>query len=180
MSETSEKKESTGKGSNTFSIIVCCLCLCATIVLAVYVLTQHPAQQPRRLWSPVVVGTNGSQRTIMGETRQLEFWTPSADTKDYLRKQGGNIMDSEKWQVISNDDAALQFGLMLHTNQNVIGYRRSKVWGHGRTDFKPGWWWTLNVVTNYSPGDLARAYEVFWKSHQMLFIEVIDSRGRDE
>ena len=179
MSETSGK-ECACAASTRFYGFVCLLCVCATIALAAYSLTRHPPQPPRRLWSPVVIDTNGSQSTILGETRQLEFWTPSADTKDFLRKDGGKIIDSDKWQVISNDDAVSQFGLLLHTNRSVLGYRRVKVWGHGRTDFKPGWWWTLNVITNYSAGDLARSYEDFWKSHQMLFIEVIDNRGRDE
>jgi hypothetical protein len=179
MSETSEKKECACAGSKRCCAIVCGLCLCATIGLAAYVLTQRPQRRPR-LWSPVVVDTNGVETTILGETRQLEFWTPSAETKDYLRKEGGNVADSEKWQVISNDDAVLKFGTMLHTNASVLGYRRLKVWGHGRSAFKPGWWWTLNVLTNYSAGNLAHAYEGFWKSHGVLFVEVIDSRGRDE
>ena len=125
---------------------------------------------------PVVVEVNGNE-TNLGETRQLEFWTPSARTKDYLHMEGGNVVATERWEVLSNDDPVVQFGKVLHASPNVLGYRRVEVWGQGRTNFKPGWWWTLNVITNYPVGDLARSYQEFWKSHQTLFIEVIDNRG---
>jgi hypothetical protein len=124
----------------------------------------------------VVVETNGCE-TILGETRQMEFWTPSARTKDYLLKKDGEISDKEKWEVIPDDDVAIQFGKLLNSNLNVLGYRRFEVWGRGRTGFKPGWWWTMNVSTNYSPKDLARDYHSFWNSPQTLFVEVIDNRG---
>jgi hypothetical protein len=116
----------------------------------------------------------------MNETRQMEFWTPSAKTAAYLQKEGGEVARNDQWQVIPSDDAVLQFGMMLHSNLNVLGYRRVEVWGQGRSDFKPGWWWTLNVYTNYSVGDLAEAYRNFWKAPQPLFVEVIDNRGSDE
>ena len=176
MNETSEQKGYVEIRPTTSSGVLICLGACAVAVVAAFLLTQHPQQRPRRLWSPVVVTTNGSATTILGESRQLEFWTPSAETKDYLH----NVAASQKWEVISNDEVVLQFGAMLHTNRNVLGYRRIKVLGQGRTDFKAGWWWTVNVMTNYSAADLARTYEDFWKSHQPLFVEVIDSRGREE
>jgi len=129
---------------------------------------------------PVVVQTNGDQ-TVLGETRQLEFWTPSARTGDYLHKEeGGVVAKDDKWQMITNDDAVVQFGAVLHSNLEVLGYRRVEVWGQGHTSFKPGWWWTVNVFTNSSTADLAQTYQNFWKSSQPLFIEVIDNRGSDE
>ena len=127
----------------------------------------------------MVVETNGNQTTILGETRQLEFWTPSARTKDYLHQEGGEVSTSEQWQVIPNDDAVLQFGTLLRSNVNVLGYRRVEVWGQGRTAFKTGWWWTMNVFTNYSGVDLAHDYQSFWKASQPLFVEVIDNRGSE-
>jgi hypothetical protein len=134
--------------------------------------------KPRRLWIPTLVETNGNQ-TILGETRQLEFWTPSAKTKDYLHQQGGEITSNEKWQALSNEEAVLQFGLLLHSNNSVLGYRRVEVWGQGRTNFKPGWWWTVNVFSNYSVGDLGRTYQKFWNAPYPVFIEVIDNRGNE-
>lgn len=168
------EKASTNPGS-LFGI----LCVCGTIAFIAHLLFAQGAI-PRRLWSPVVIDTSG-QETVLGDTRQLEFWTPSVQTREYLAKgANGEIADSDRWQVISNEDAVLQFGMMLHTNKNVLGYRRVEVAGQGRTPFKAGWWWTLNVLTNYSAADLGQAYQAFWKPHQAVFIEVIDNRGSAE
>jgi hypothetical protein len=110
----------------------------------------------------------------------LEFWTPSAKTKDYLHTEKGAVVPTEQWEVISNDSVVEQFGQVLHTNSYILGYRRVEVWGQGQTTYKPGWWWTVNVFTNYTANDLARTYNDFWQSHQVLFVEVIDNRGIDD
>jgi hypothetical protein len=153
---------------------VCCVCICAAVVLVAGLFISRPA--PRRLWEPVLVATNGDI-TILGDTRQLEFWTPSVDTKDYLHKENGKVVPTEIWEVLSNDVPDAQFGALLKSDPNVLGYRRVHVWGQGQTVYKPGWWWTMNVFTNYTASDLGRTYESFWKSHQTLFVEVIDNRG---
>jgi len=167
-------------GSNTLSGMVCCVCVCATIAFVTYLVIAPKTMPPRRHWVPVVVANNGNSVTLMAETRRMEFWTPSAKTGGYLHRKGGEVASNDKWQVISNEDPVILFGMMLHTNQHVLGYRRVEVWGQGRTGFKPGWWWTMNVFTNYSVDDLAKAYRNFWKTPQPLFVEVIDNRGSDK
>jgi hypothetical protein len=155
---------------------LCCVCICG----AIFFLAYHPRPEPpRRLWSPIVIETNGNE-TVLGDSRQLEFWTPSIKTRDYLHKMGDDVVPRERWQVVTNDDVFVQFGDLLHAKHGVLGYRRVEVWGQGRTDFKPGWWWTVNVSTDFSPGDLRRAYQDFWKSDQIVFVEVMDSRGRKD
>jgi hypothetical protein len=179
MNKPVPNKESAFGCPNTFCGTASCLFICATIAFIAWVIaSNHPAPPPR-LWMPIVVDAKGNQ-TILGETRQMEFWTPSAETKDYLHTENGDVVDSEKWQVISNDDVVVQFGAMLHSNQDILGYRRVEAWGQGRTSYKPGWWWTLNVYTNYSVVDLAQAYQKFWKQSQPVFIEVIDNRGSND
>lgn len=178
MNEPSQKNENAFVNPNTFFGVVCCLCLCATVAFIAYVSVVPHTQPPRRLWKPVIVETNGTA-TVLGESRQLEFWTPSAKTKDYLHTENGQVIPTESWEVISNENPVQQFGSILHSNQSILGYRRVEVWGQGRTNFKPGWWWTVNVLTNYTAGDLAMSYEQFWKSHQALFVEVIDNRGSE-
>jgi len=175
MNEPSSNNEEAFAIPNALLLTIRCVCICATIIILAYLFVPHP-RQARRLWTPVVIATNGDS-TILGESRQLEFWTPSIKTQNYLHTENGKVVPTEAWEVISNDDAILQFGTMLHSNVDVLGYRRVEVWGQGRTNFKPGWWWTLNVLTNYTAGDLAQTYEEFWKSHQILFVEVIDNRG---
>ncbi|HUA64437.1 MAG TPA: hypothetical protein VME24_01220 [Alphaproteobacteria bacterium] len=154
-----------------------CVFICATIAFVSWLLVSRPV--PRKLWEPLLVATNGDV-TVMGESRQLEFWTPSAETKDYLHKENGKVVPTEMWEVLSNDDPNVQFGALLRSNQSVLGYRRVHEWGQGQTPYKPGWWWTVNVFSNYTPSDLALAYDKFWKSHQILFVEVIDNRGNTD
>lgn len=152
--------------------------LCGTIILAAYLIGNHkPTFQPRRLWIPAVVDKNGGV-TVLDETRQMNFWTPSLRTKEYLM-QGGATNSPDQWQVLSNDEPILRFGMMLHSNASVFGYRRTEVWGHGRSFFKPGWWWSVNVATNFSATDMGRVYQDFWKCKTPVFIEVVESRGSD-
>jgi hypothetical protein len=175
MNETSRRNQEAASTPNTLLGTICFICVCATVVSIVYVAVPR-SEIPRRLWTPVLIETNGNE-TILPPSRQLEFWTPSARTRDYLHKENGQVVPSEMWEVISNDEAVEQFGMLLHSSSSVIGYRRVEVWGQGKTSFKPGWWWTLNVFTNYTADDLSHAYESYWQSHQILFVEVIDNRG---
>jgi hypothetical protein len=176
MSEQSPKNKNAFACANTFCGAVSCLFVCAMIAFIAYLVVRPPSAPVRRLWIPVVVETNGEQ-TVLGETRQLEFWTPSARTKDYVHKEGGEVVRNEKWLVIPSDDAVIRFGAVLHSNRDVLGYRRIEEWGQGRTSFKPGWWWTLTVFTNYSAVELTRTYQNFWQPAQPVYLEVIDNRG---
>jgi hypothetical protein len=175
MSEPIQNGENASSG---IPGLICCVCICVTICFIAFRFSPAPEPQ-RRLWSPIMVQTNGTE-TILGDTRQLEFWTPSARTKDFLHLDDGDVIATEKWEVISNDDVDLEFGKILHANKGVLGYRRVEVWGEGRTSFKPGWWWTVNVFTNYSAGELGQTYQNFWKPSAPVFVELIDNRGRTE
>lgn len=172
----------TGKPSartGSLSAVLCFACVCALIGFLAYRYVPPRAEPSRRLWWPVVVTTNGSE-TVLGDYRQFEFWTPSVKTRDYLHTERGQVVELEKWEVLANEDPVLQFGTLLHSNKNVLGYRRVEVLGQGRTGFKPGWWWTVNVLTGYSAGDMGRIYQEFWKSPQAVFIEVIDNHGHTD
>ncbi len=180
MPDQSPKNESAPSGSGKISGAVCCVAVCALIGFLAYLLTTRPQpSQARRLWLPVVVETNGNE-AILGDTRQFEFWTPSAKTKDFLAAENGQVPANEQWEAIAGDDTVLKFGEVLHSNRNVLGFRRVEVWGQGRTTFKPGWWWTVNVYSNYSVGEMGHFYQDFWKSSQAVFFEVIDNRGHTE
>ena len=179
MSEQPEKNAGTSACPRTLCGALPWALVCAAIAFIAYLVVSPHSEPMRRLWIPVVVESNGNQ-TVLGETRQMEFWTPSVKTKDYLHKEGGEVGDKEKWQIVLSDDAVSQFGVVLHSNRNVFGYRRVEEWGQGRSSFKPGWWWTMNVSTNYSVAELAKDYKAFWKSPQAVLVEVVDNRGSSE
>jgi hypothetical protein len=179
MNMPPRKNERAFAWPSTLVGMACCACVCATIAFLAYLVAAPHSQPPRRLWLPVVLDNNGT-RTVLPETRQLEFWTPSSKTKDYLAKPGAEVAATEKWQVLPSEDPVLQFGTLLRSSPNVLGYRRVEIWGQGRSKFKPGWWWTLSVLTNFSLGDLTKAYHEHWKSQQSLYVEVIDNRGSND
>ena len=159
----------------------CCVCICATVCFVAVMFSDNGrSNPPRHLWSPVVIDNKGNETILGGDTRQLEFWTPSAETRNYLQKDHDEYFDTEKWEVLSNDDPVVQFGMLIHSNANVLGYRRVAVWGQGRTSFKPGWWWTVNVLTNYSAANMGLTYQKYWNTSQSVFIEVVDNRGSAE
>jgi hypothetical protein len=179
MSESNQKPEGCSLFPKTFWGALSVAFICGTVLLIFFHLASPKPEEPRRLWTPIVVETNGAQ-TILGDTRQMEFWTPSANTRKYLKATGDSVRDKEKWQIISSDDTVFQFGALLHSNRNILGYRRVEVWGHGRTGFKPGWWWSVNVTTNCGVSELTHAYQDFWNPPSPIFIEVIDNRGSDK
>jgi hypothetical protein len=179
MSESSSQPNPPRTGSNSLSAVLCGIIICATVALVARLVISPKSTPARRLWVPAVVAANGNQATLMNDTRQMEFWTPSAKTGSYLIKMGRLIPNNDQWEVISNEDPVIEFGQLLKTNSNVLGYRRTEVWGQGRTGFKPGWWWTMSVLTNYTVEDLAGVYQKYWKSPQPVYVEVIDNRGSD-
>ena len=162
--------------ANLWSALIVAL-VCATVA---YIAHQFIHRSPaRRLWTPIVVTPEGTETTLAAATRRLEFWTPSSRTKDYVAREGGGIRDRDKWEAIASEEPVQQFGALLRTNSNVLGYRRAEVWGHGRTVLKPGWWWTMTVTTNYSVQTLLQSYRGFWKSTNAVFVEQIENPGEE-
>jgi hypothetical protein len=173
------QSQSDSSDPRTFWGFMSCLAICATVGFVSFLYLTPRPNETRRLWLPVIIQTNGDELTL-GESRQLEFWTPSAATRDYLETEKGQVVDIQKWQILSNDDPVTQFGLVLHSNRDIFGYRRVEEWGQGRSSYKPGWWWTMSVTTNFAPEDLVRIYRAYWKTPQAVRVEVIDSRGIEE
>jgi len=130
------------------------LIICGTIAFIAWLILSPRAETPRRLWMPVLVQTNDTV-SVLGETRQVEFWTPSAKTKDFLTGDGHELAETEKWQIIPSEETVTKFGMMLHTKLANFRIPPGEVWGHGHTSFKPGWWWTLSVAT-ISPSSTSR------------------------
>ena len=82
MSERFQRKEAAFASPGTLCGTISILCICATVGFVAYLLLGNN-QAPRRLWSPVVIEVNGNEN-VLGDTRQMEFWTPSVETKNYL------------------------------------------------------------------------------------------------
>ena len=164
-----------------FWATVCVIVVCATIAYLVpqFLHQDAPTAAHSRLWHPVVVTPDGRDTVLSASTRRLEFWTPSVRTKDYVAQENGVVRDRDKWEIIATDEPVRQFGVLLRTNANVLGYRRAEVWGHGRTSLKPGWWWTLTVTPAYSVQSLHQAYRGFWKSTNAVYVEITENPSEE-
>ena len=163
-------------GPKSFWGFLSVILICATAVFIAYQVVPSKKPQPiRRLWTPLVVNTDGKEM-ITPDTLRMEFWTPSSRTKDYLAKDGTN----RTWEFLESEEAVMEFGKVLRTNSEIVAYRRMEVWGHGRSSLKPGWWWSITVRTNYQVSSLSRLYRGYWKMPGGLFVEVIDNRGHEE
>jgi hypothetical protein len=152
--------------------------VCATVAVVVYrVVPAKKSTPPPRLWTPLVIN-NLNTEMVVPDTLRLEFWTPSVKTKDFLSKEAGDT--NRNWEAVESEQVVTDFGKHLRKDSDVVGYRRTEVWGHGRTALKPGWWWSITVRTNYPVSKLAKSYREFWKTPSSVFVEVIDNRGHHE
>ena len=178
-SATLTHKPVAARKANLWSALSIAL-VCATVAyIAHQFLQRKPGHASQRLWTPIVVTPNGAETALPAATRRLEFWTPSARTKDHLGRESGGIRERDKWEALASDEPVQQFGMLLRTNSNVLGYRRAEVWGHGSTVLKPGWWWTMTVTTNYSVQTLLQTYRDFWKSSNAVYVERIENPAEE-
>lgn len=97
------------------------LVVCATAAFVFWrFVPAGKASPPRRLWTPLVVN-NLNTEMIVPDSLRLEFWTPSARTRDYLSKE--TITDTNRnWEAIPNDEPVMDFGKLLRNDPDVLGY----------------------------------------------------------
>lgn len=84
---------------------------------------------------------------------QVQFWTPSARTKE-----AQNIKD---WERMDNDDKLDDFAAKLMKRKIVPGYRRYEVIGAGIGDRQIGAWWVS--TGDFKFVEFLKLYQEFWK-----------------
>jgi hypothetical protein len=158
---------------------LCVLFLSSAIVSSLYIIFHATPAQIKAfhsLYATVKVDAE-TKETVENDTLRYEFWTPSSKTKDYVEKHEGEVAQRDKWELDVTEDKVIKFGETLRGTSGVEGYRRVEAWGHGRSRFKPGWWWTMRVNRGYSVEKLAKEYREFWGTTEPMFIEVFDNKG---
>jgi hypothetical protein len=122
----------------------------------------------------------------------VQFWSPSSKTcqsvKDDIRESvgGDHITGEEQWECPPEgqndpkytDEKVAEFARHLVAFPGVTGFRRYEVYGHGRTRYKTGWWWVLNVSKAFDTKSLVVEYSTFWKSKQDVYVEELNGAGR--
>lgn len=149
-------------------------CVFGTIVGLAYLFLHAPTANLHALSN--ALGVRGYVATAGGklepqDTYQMGFWTPSAATVTTWqpRDAGGRPIDIRPWQELQSDDRVVEFGAYLRKQFGPVrlnGYRRYAVAGHGRSNYKEGYWWVVSLSDNVDPDELIRVYREFWLKRQ--------------
>lgn len=124
-----------------------------------------------RIWS-----TKDDQTIAPSETNfyQIAFWTPSPETAVDLRSlyPSGVPLDKQ-WQMDVTEERSREFGKYLTSifGDQLLGYRRTPVFGRGLNTIKNGYWWTITVRTSVSVQIFYIHYKTFWKTNEKIYIE---------
>jgi hypothetical protein len=155
--------------------VVFAVAVCVAIVFVVWIVVHGPAENVRTIagaFRTVESPKAGETKDVPGTSR-LEFWTPSAKTVDFLKSKEG----LSAWEANATEERVKAFGELLKAKPGVNGYRRYEVWGHGVTEFKPGWWWVVRVREPFTAEQLIAEYRKFWGTDWPLFVEVLENRA---
>ena len=147
------------------AIVAISLCVIAYIVI----------QSPTALETIQVLRTGqllqGGKVESTGKNQLIQFWTPSAKTKN------ANVEDIEPWEKLESDDMAIAFGNILRSDQRISGFRRYEVYGTGLRGLKAGFWWVVTAKQDYKLAEFKETYRTFWKNEKSIYIEVIREGG---
>ena len=158
------------------AIAVGVLCVLGGFVAWLVVERADPARLKELgyVWRSISVQPDDDLEVQAGAYR-LEFWTPSARTKDAYN--GRDVPEKDKWEILQDETKVLEFGDKLKADARVEGFRRFEEFGHGRTDRKWGWWWIVGVKDDFSVRDLIRLYRGHWGAEDRIYIETIRRRS---
>lgn len=120
--------------------------------------------------------TQGGNIESTGQNYLIQFWTPSAKTKNTKAE------DIEPWEKLENDDKVISFGntLLSEKQKRINGFRRYEVYGAGLGGQKFGYWWVVNVTRDYKLAEFKETYRAFWKNEKNIYIEILREGGRQE
>jgi hypothetical protein len=96
----------------------------------------------------------------------IEFWTPSAQTKNYA--------GAKDWEKLEDDGRLDEFAEKLMKEHIVKGYRRYDVVGQGsRGPRQAGAWWISSNDSSFDMKAFLLAYYEFWKpGEDNVYMEV--------
>lgn len=167
----------------------------AALVAIVYFIANLEPKKFERVVSMFVaqnIGKDQHGKPVPEEGRGVEklvqFWTPSAVTKDDLpKKNDGTLVDpNEQWEENTSEQNVDDFEKALWDKFHgqgsapagpLSGFRRYEVTGRGRTPHKRGWWWVLTMSSDFDTKELASFYFAHWKGSQSVYIEEINGEA---
>jgi hypothetical protein len=105
----------------------------------------------------------------LGDQYRIQFWTPSARTKE--------TPGVKEWLKV--DESMLdQFAELLMNSHIVKGYSRYEVIGAGLGVRKVGEWWSATLVEGVTVKEFLTEYNKFWKpGNDSTYMEVMHLSG---
>ena len=153
--------------------------VCFTIVAIVSLLLQSKLKiEAKDLKVSFVDGrlTTGGDVNDKNDSYKIGFWTPSLKTVEYWKSEKF-IEDKDKWEQNITENQVVEFANILLVKKVLLGYRRSEVYGKGRSVSKPGYWWIATFKNDFTPKDFAKAYIDFWHSPDSIYVEIIRTQN---
>lgn len=159
------------------------LCIVALIAGVVGIIWIFKGLTPEQIqtFSTVIYQLDGKKVVASKDEkhlRQLQFWTPSEETGKYLEKdRNGNIPPDDKWQDITTQKVEgfdTEIAKLIE-DRKIDGYRRLRVFGHGRHRFKAGWWWVMTVYPDFKTDDFIKEYATYWNTSKTIYVEEINN-----
>ena len=99
---------------------------------------------------------------------QVQFWTPSARTKE--------AQDIKDWERMVDDDKLNNFAERLMRQKIVTGYRRYEVTGAGIAGTKIGAWWVS--TGDFKFVEFLKLYDEVWKpGTDNVYMEITPAAG---
>lgn len=149
-------------GTASIAVVVGGVCLIIWMAL-------NRAKDAGELARQFFIARATSQEAEVDARSVIQFWTPSAKTKE--------ADDAEAWEKFDNNDKLDAFAteFIKEANGSVRGYRRYEVIGAGLSHRKAGVWWVVTVTNNYQVTDLVRSYHRFWNNPEAVYVEVLRS-----
>ena len=122
------------------------------------------------------------------DSKLVQFWSPSAETQEDLARESptGKLNADDSWQITTEEHVDdFEKELWNHfgggTQKGPLnGLRRYREVGRGHTNHKRGWWWILNMRTDFDSRELAKFYFSYWGKSKAVYVEELNSKARYE
>lgn len=158
--------------NETIAFIATVIGLCAIVLGSLLILKWYSPDQMGKLpWNnknesshKIAENSDGSIIIKSENGFSFGFWTPSAKTKENIKK-----LPEKYWQIIGDEnksnEANNNFGERLMADSRITGYRRYEVYGSGSSkDSKNGFWWIVTVEGQYTD-EFAKWFIGVYKDH---------------
>lgn len=164
----------------TFYGMLSLLIIMVSLVLCFYIYVKLPNETQRNIADIFKSGKfdENGEPINTSETYLLGFWTPSEETAQYWNdwsvRENKAIPLDEVWEAQNVAEKREKFiqHLACDIGCPISGFRYYKVFGKGRGDSKPGYWWIATVESYYPISEFINNYKKVWGEPNSIYLEI--------